>query len=786
MILIILKSKTYDDLRGSIANKTRPSAAMSNDLFAPELFQTDDMTDPTNIFAEQNLLPMEHSSPPEFMRKDSVATDFLNGLDAGMDTIIEDDSVEQSLQPEEGKKKERSTKQRDPDKLKDTKHSSKNEGQHTDRRYLCYICHKLFTRRRSVRDHLNKIHGEKTWEPQRSLEVVVEPHTGEPIESIEDIIARGPPAPASKSEKASKTQDVGASASSKPETSSHEDVIASRPDEAEDLMPALLKTESSAAELAQEALLRPEARITMSAEPEAEKEPEAEPQPEIPKLKMEPSQSESRPASTEPSQPAPIIGKKRPLAATKKGTAKVKSSTPSKRLKLTESERSTPARSPSVTPAQRIGSKLKKPVTIPSPSSRASSRQPSPSPSPSVATPASSNDDGEIFCICRKGDNHTWMIACDGPCEEWFHGKCVGIKERDGELIDKYICPNCSKDGFITTWKRMCRRRDCRKPARVKDDPPSKYCSVECGRRFFVELIQRGDPGAMATKDGQYIVEQSHQKKHRKRIRRDRSMHSHENNGQAAHGSRPHTPAYSEEEKSEYETDSSLDEDQLPNRGGALRAGELKALMMQCRTVDEWRALGKKPETPPREVDHEVSKLPYDDYEKDRRAAIKNELAQLDERMAGFEAREKVLEMIKTRSASIADDIKKSNPKLKDICGYDPRIGWCEAEFLEWYNGEGKQIIESGKIGPPTDATITDSVESNNENKTATTKGGVCIRNRCPKHGSGNERNWRRAQLAEIRFGQDLIKKQKEKLEKQDHDIRSRAQIRALEQGILA
>ena len=78
------------------------------------------------------------------------------------------------------------------EKKKDTKHSSKNEGQHTDRRYLCYLCHKLFTRRRSVRDHLVKIHGEKTWEPTKSLEIEVEPHTGEPIEPIADLIARGP------------------------------------------------------------------------------------------------------------------------------------------------------------------------------------------------------------------------------------------------------------------------------------------------------------------------------------------------------------------------------------------------------------------------------------------------------------------------------------------------------------------------------------------------------------------------------------------------------------------
>ena len=48
--------------------------------------------------------------------------------------------------------------------------------------------------------------------------------------------------------------------------------------------------------------------------------------------------------------------------------------------------------------------------------------------------------DDEVFCVCRKPDDHAWMIACDGSCDDWYHGKCVGMDERDGNLIDKYIC----------------------------------------------------------------------------------------------------------------------------------------------------------------------------------------------------------------------------------------------------------------------------------------------------------------------------------------------------------
>ncbi|KAK5718174.1 COMPASS (complex proteins associated with Set1p) component [Elasticomyces elasticus] len=78
------------------------------------------------------------------------------------------------------------------------------------------------------------------------------------------------------------------------------------------------------------------------------------------------------------------------------------------------------------------------------------------------------DDSGDLYCICRKPDNGTFMIGCDGTCDDWYHGKCVGIEERDKNLIDKYLCPSCTKAGKgRTTWKRMCRREGCRLPAKV-------------------------------------------------------------------------------------------------------------------------------------------------------------------------------------------------------------------------------------------------------------------------------------------------------------------------------
>lgn len=49
-------------------------------------------------------------------------------------------------------------------------------------------------------------------------------------------------------------------------------------------------------------------------------------------------------------------------------------------------------------------------------------------------------DENAVFCICRRPDNHTWMIGCDADCDDWYHGKCVNMHPRDADLIDRYIC----------------------------------------------------------------------------------------------------------------------------------------------------------------------------------------------------------------------------------------------------------------------------------------------------------------------------------------------------------
>lgn len=156
----------------------------------------------------------------------------------------------------------------------------------------------------------------------------------------------------------------------------------------------------------------------------------------------------SRASSSDRSSPAnsvkPTSNNKTGSGATKKGTAK---KPPNKKRKGNDADSDIVDRARSNTPAS---------VTSKGPGKKQSSVSVAGSPAPAAKSKKkkqtsrkkqvdqdgdeSYEDENEVFCICRRPDNHTWMIGCDGGCEDWFHGKCVNIDRRDADLIDKYIC----------------------------------------------------------------------------------------------------------------------------------------------------------------------------------------------------------------------------------------------------------------------------------------------------------------------------------------------------------
>ena len=45
------------------------------------------------------------------------------------------------------------------------------------------------------------------------------------------------------------------------------------------------------------------------------------------------------------------------------------------------------------------------------------------------------------MCVCVNRWRR-FYIGCD-RCNEWFHGACVGIEEKDAAHIESYLCARC-------------------------------------------------------------------------------------------------------------------------------------------------------------------------------------------------------------------------------------------------------------------------------------------------------------------------------------------------------
>lgn len=134
--------------------------------------------------------------------------------------------------------------------------------------------------------------------------------------------------------------------------------------------------------------------------------------------------------------PQPAKTKKRAApSSSKKGTASTVKRAAKKPKIDNESIDGTP-------PGQRIGTPTTSRTSItPAPKQRKQGSV-TPARSSSVANGAeeSDDDDGEVYCICRKPDDHTIMIGCDGPCEDWYHMRCVDMDTAKSKLIHKWYC----------------------------------------------------------------------------------------------------------------------------------------------------------------------------------------------------------------------------------------------------------------------------------------------------------------------------------------------------------
>ncbi|UNI13742.1 hypothetical protein JDV02_000458 [Purpureocillium takamizusanense] len=109
---------------------------------------------------------------------------------------------------------------------------------------------------------------------------------------------------------------------------------------------------------------------------------------------------------------------------------------------------------------------------------------------------ASGDDDDDEsdngpYCLCRGPDDHRWMICCE-HCEDWFHGECINLSKDVGEsLIERFVCPNCTKGNLRTIYKKTCAMGACRKAARLLQDQPSVFCSNEHAQAWWERMVGR-------------------------------------------------------------------------------------------------------------------------------------------------------------------------------------------------------------------------------------------------------------------------------------------------------
>lgn len=449
---------------------------------------------------------------------------------------------------------------------------------------------------------------------------------------------------------------------------------------------------------------------------------------------------------TSPSDSKPAPSKKRPAPSSsivkKKGTAKT--TKPSNKKRRIDDDNNNKARS--VTPTSRTKSSKK--------GSQAGTPALQSSPAPDDGPYAhDDDDDGEssedhnLYCICKKPDNHKWMIGCDGGCDDWFHGDCVNMKQADENLVDKFICPQCEESGKgHTTWKPMCRRDGCRKPARLIKDHESKYCSDDCGVLFMQEQLQRtaGAKGTNNTKPAP---------KKKKKVLRPED-----------------------------------DQEEPTPLGGVLRAKDLKALVDASPNIQAFRNLGSGVLSPPHTASPTRPSFPSNPSdpaltpaETERLTALHNEKSQLTDRLEVLKDREKFVSMAKEQATRVAE---REKMKIKEFCGYDARLSWSDAEFLLWRGSRhGNAAFRFSTLSPTAeqissidDTSTTDTDPTSNGNGNGSAKE-ICLKKRCTKHPA-----WQKLNLQDARFEELEVVEAIRECEKEERSVRERARRREVKE----
>lgn len=323
----------------------------------------------------------------------------------------------------------------------------------------------------------------------------------------------------------------------------------------------------------------------------------------------------------------------------------------------------------------------------------------------------------------------------------------------------------------------MCRLKECRKPARVNQKIPSKYCSDEHGREFMLQrtkLLLGTGTRAKTTAAGRATTN---------------GINSSESN------SRDGTA-----------TPDRRDPDDLGSRGGVLTTGDLKAVVMGVSSAKEFRKLGESiisipakeesttitatdPETETKNekkigLDFDVDWLTYSPDEASKLQKLRKQRDDLLHRKEMLRARNTFMTLVRQRSKSILEHLKQTDPKggWKDICGFDSRLAWSDEEFDEWRLSEiGAKALEDGSPealassypDASTDADGDTAMDDNNEDDFEKLSRGVCTKKRCERH-----KQWLKVQQQDAVFEENTLALDLSKCEKEAKNVVERAVLR--------
>lgn len=291
-------------------------------------------------------------------------------------------------------------------------------------------------------------------------------------------------------------------------------------------------------------------------------------------------------------------------------------------------------------------------------------------------------------------------------------------------------------------------------PARVggkknKGENASKYCSDDCGTRYFSEIIGKGrSPAGIAA------IKRSTRKK--------------SGSGADMLG---------------------LGDEIVGSKGGVVTSGELKALVTSVPDINEFKRLGDGVLSPPATPspantkngmtngDSEVTESVLTSTEAERMAEIAKRKIAMRERHGLLKDRIKFITMAKQAALRLAQE-KEMKPK--EMCGYDSRISWTEERFAQWRASRiGSEALKTGTLevesANGTDADGDNDMESalDDEDEAPTE---ACTKRKCARH-----YDWSKLALDDTRFEMNENSESMRSLEREEKEIRERAGLRARE-----